>query len=340
MTKALILSGFLGSGKTSLILRLGKHFAENLGKKVVIIVNEIGEIGVDGDYLKKLGMNSYEITEGCICCTLKRDLESTVSEITSAFKPDYIFIEPTGIAFPSVIRKTVRKANIEPLVIGVVDLVRFPNLYKESKEFIERQLKEVEIVALNKIDVIKSKAEIDFITEIVKQLSPTAKIIFTSAKTGEGFNELVELLDLTPKKSEVLEEFLDTTVESGAFWYSNKFFIKFFKPIASIELKKLFVELMEELKSFSGNIQHYKMLISSENGVLKFGLTRKDEAVNIDGKILGWVVDATLNVLLIDKELSSEQIEKLFEELLMKKSKEFGFEFAKDAEERGGFHCP
>lgn len=326
MVKALILSGFLGSGKTSLILRLGRYFAEEVGKKSVIIVNEIGEVGVDGDFLKKLGMNSYEITEGCICCTLRRDLESTLSEVISSFNPDYILIEPTGIAFPSVIRKTVIKAGIDAIVIGVADAKRFPRLYSDSKEFIERQLREVEIIALNKVDAVK-RAELSLLVEILKTLSPNAKIVFTSAKTGEGLEELIKSIDLPSLEFEAKEEFLDSTVESKTSWYSSKFFIKFKKPISGIELKNLFIELMEELKNSSKDIQHYKMLLSTKNGVLKFGLTRKDDAVSVDGSIFGWVSDATLNVLLIERELNSGQIEKLFEGMLTEKSEEFGFEF-------------
>jgi len=326
MVKALILSGFLGSGKTSLILRLGRYFAEEVGKRSVIIVNEIGEVGVDGDFLKKLGMNSYEITEGCICCTLRRDLESTLSEVIRTFKPDYILIEPTGIAFPSVIRKTVRKAGIDAIVIGVADATRFSKLYSESREFIERQLREVEIIALNKVDVVK-KAELSLLVEIIKTLSPNAKIVFTSAKTGEGLEELVKSIDLPSLEFEAKEEFLDSTVESKTSWYSSKFFIKFKKLISGIELRNLFVELMEELKESSKNIQHYKMLVSTKNGVLKFGLTKKDDVVSVDGSIFGWIGYATLNVLLIDRELRSGQMEKLFEDVLRRKSEEFGFEF-------------
>ncbi|MCS7144977.1 MAG: hypothetical protein NZ879_08170, partial [Archaeoglobaceae archaeon] len=310
------------------------YFAENLRKKVVIVVNEIGEVGVDGDFLKKSGMNSYEITEGCICCTLRRDLESTLADILDKISPDYILIEPTGIAFPSTIRRIIRKMEMDALVIGVADAVRFSKLYGESREFIERQLKEAEIIALNKIDAVKSRAEIDFLVELLKGLNPHAELVFTSAKTGDGFDELIKKLDL-PFKSieETFETFIDSTAESGTTWYSGKFLISFRKPIPATELRRIGIEIMEEMKNSAGSIQHYKMLISSKSGTIKFGLTRKDENVSFDGEIVGWIVDATLNVLLVDRELDSWQIGKEFEERLKEKAKKFGFEVKK--EERG-----
>ncbi len=334
MVRVLILSGFLGSGKTSLILRLGKHFAERLGKRSVIVVNEIGEVGVDGDYLRKLGMNSYEITDGCICCTLRRDLESTLSEVISTFSPDYVLIEPTGIAFPSAIRKVVKKFGLDALVIGVADAKRFLKLYGEAREFIERQLREVEVVAVNKVDEVKSRAELGVLVEMIRQISPNAKIVFTSAKTGEGFDELLKSLDHNVG-FEARDDLGDSTREAGASWYSSSFLIKLKKPVAAVGLRNLIVELMEELRDLSGDIQHYKMLLSSQNGVLKLGLTGKDESVSLDGSLAGWVAEAKLNVLLIDKTLNPEQLEKTFINLLNRKSEEFGFEFECASHEHG-----
>jgi len=73
----LVVGGFLGSGKTTTIINTGKYLVDK-GHKVAIIVNEIGEIGIDGDIIKKFGFDTKEITNGCICCSLKMGLRSTV----------------------------------------------------------------------------------------------------------------------------------------------------------------------------------------------------------------------------------------------------------------------
>ena len=80
--KIMIIGGFLGSGKTTTLLNVGKHLSEE-GHKIAIIVNEIGEVGVDGVTLSKSGIVTKELTSGCTCCTLKFDMERTIEALQS-----------------------------------------------------------------------------------------------------------------------------------------------------------------------------------------------------------------------------------------------------------------
>ncbi|HUV25388.1 MAG TPA: GTP-binding protein, partial [Methanomassiliicoccales archaeon] len=93
----LIVTGFLGVGKTTLILRVIDSIAET-GAKVAVIVNDFGEVNVDGKVMEKYGLDVQELSGGCICCTLGVSLIETIRTLALNFKPDLIVMEPSGIA--------------------------------------------------------------------------------------------------------------------------------------------------------------------------------------------------------------------------------------------------
>ncbi|MHC1756485.1 MAG: GTP-binding protein [Methanosarcina sp.] len=194
----IVVGGFLGSGKTTTVINMGKYLAEKR-KKVAIIVNEIGEIGIDGDIIKKFGFDTKEITSGCICCTLKMGLRVTVDTLMKEYKPDILMIEPTGIAFPNSIKNEFKLMNlgeevkVAPLVT-LIDGSRFKHLMKEVKDFAMRQIIDAEILGINKVDLIDS-LQIPILEVSVQQLNPTAKVVLLSGKdTGERFESFMQLV--------------------------------------------------------------------------------------------------------------------------------------------------
>ncbi|WP_135612275.1 GTP-binding protein [Methanococcoides sp. AM1] len=194
----LVVGGFLGSGKTTTIINTGKYLVDK-GLKVAIIVNEIGEIGIDGDIINKFGFDTKEITNGCICCSLKMGLRSTVITLFNSYNPDVLIIEPTGIAFPNVIKREVELmdlgegAEIAPLVT-LIDGSRFKHLLKEMKHFSTRQIEDAEILAINKIDLMDN-IQIPIIEESVQQLNKKAKVIRISAKNSdEKFYSFMDMI--------------------------------------------------------------------------------------------------------------------------------------------------
>jgi G3E family GTPase len=211
----IVVGGFLGSGKTTTVINMGKYLAER-GKKVAIIVNEIGEIGIDGDIIKKFGFDTKEITSGCICCTLKMGLRATVNTLMKEYKPDILMIEPTGIAFPNSIKNEFKLMNlgeevkVAPLVT-LIDGSRFKHLMKEVKDFAMRQIIDAEILGINKVDLIDS-LQIPILEVSVQQLNPTAKVVLLSGKdTGERFESFMQLVlpgikNISKKTREVEKE--------------------------------------------------------------------------------------------------------------------------------------
>ena len=95
MTKIDIFSGFLGSGKTTLIKKLIKEAYQ--GEKLVLIENEFGEIGIDGSFMKEAGIEITEMNSGCICCSLVGDFGDALRKVLEQFSPDRILIEPSGV---------------------------------------------------------------------------------------------------------------------------------------------------------------------------------------------------------------------------------------------------
>lgn len=265
----IVVGGFLGSGKTTTIINIGKHLAEK-GKKVAIIVNEIGEIGIDGDVIKRFGFDTKEITSGCICCSLKVGLRTTMNTLMNEYKPDIIMIEPTGIAFPNVIRNEVELMNlgeevkIAPLVT-LIDGSRFKQLMKEVKEFAMRQIIDAEILGINKVDLIEP-IRIPILEASIQQLNPKAKVVLLSAKdTGENFENFMQ--EILPDIKEVpdkvqattsmkekhrpseSQETEDSIKASGVGSYSAEFEIKDGEKLSTETARKLTTELMNTIKA-------------------------------------------------------------------------------------------
>ncbi len=194
----LVVGGFLGSGKTTTIINMGKYIADR-GYTVAIIVNEIGEIGIDGDVINKFGFDSKEITNGCICCTLKVSMKNTVTQLYRAYDPDILLVEPTGIAFPNVIKTDIELMNlgedvqVAPLVT-LIDGSRFKYLMKEVKHFSMRQIEDAEILAINKVDLME-EIRIPIVEESVQQLNRKARVVKLCAKTDDvTFHEFMKML--------------------------------------------------------------------------------------------------------------------------------------------------
>jgi G3E family GTPase len=193
----LVVSGFLGSGKTTMILATIGRYIETTKRKVVIIVNDFGKIGIDGAVMKKYGLDVQDMPSGCICCTLGSDFLETVNNVASNFAPDLILVEPTGIADPANIIDTMKMYHgpkVDPIRIFVVlDAVRFPLIFKALAVPLRNQLNAADVIVINKIDESGPEA-VRAVKASLEGIGIMKKTISVSATTGENLEQVVQAM--------------------------------------------------------------------------------------------------------------------------------------------------
>lgn len=191
--KLIQIAGFLGSGKTTLILNIAQKLSTDYGKKTAIIVNDFGEIGIDGEVMKRYGLDTIEIAGGCVCCTLATSLVRTLDLLTEGFNPDIVIIEPSGVAYPSQVTENLEIVGIpKALTLALVDIARFEETIKFKGITLGRkQVEEADIVAINKMDLINSDQVLNEEIALLKEINPRAEILKVSAKKNQGIEILI-----------------------------------------------------------------------------------------------------------------------------------------------------
>ena len=150
--KILLVSGFLGAGKTTFI----KEMAKNINLEFVVLENEYADIGIDGDFLDEKNLNVWEMSEGCICCSMKGDFKSSIKKIYFEINPEYLVIEPTGVGMLSSIIENIREINnndieiLSPLTL--IDITSFNEYLETFNNFFIDNLKNTGKVILTKLE--------------------------------------------------------------------------------------------------------------------------------------------------------------------------------------------
>ena len=175
-TPLILISGYLGSGKTTLL----KNILKKTDKKIAILMNEFGEVGIDTIEIKKENIAVKELLEGCVCCSLEGELEAGLKEIINEYNPDTIIVETTGIAeADNLVIEINNELDFVSLdaVITVVDadiMNRFPKISGSAKV----QIEAADLLLLNKIDLV-DKRVLKEIYEVLKGVNNKAPIIET-----------------------------------------------------------------------------------------------------------------------------------------------------------------
>jgi G3E family GTPase len=192
----LTFSGFLGSGKTTLIMALARELAAQ-GRRTAFIVNEVGEVGIDQQVMRDGGLEVYEITSGCICCQLGTDLVKTLHALVQEHRPQNIIIEASGVATPAGVVDALTYYKGPPFTssvsIGVLDPTRLEALIEVMTPLIESQIAGVDELVITKTDVA-SEAEVSLAWDVAGRLNPGARVRALSTLDAPALTALATAL--------------------------------------------------------------------------------------------------------------------------------------------------
>ncbi|MCD3218635.1 GTP-binding protein [Staphylococcus sciuri] len=202
-----ILTGFLGSGKTTLLQRLIMKAKES-GQKVAIIMNEFGSFDVDSNLLGD-DVSTQSLLNGCICCSLKDDIEVVLHNLYHKDQPDLVLIEATGIAHPVEVVDACQNPTLVdkvemPTIIGVMDGKRYLERSRytvQTKQLMEEQMLYSHLIIINKSDELSDEEKVSLETSL-QTIKHQPVLHFTQFSTIDGVEIPVnEVLSLQAKHS-------------------------------------------------------------------------------------------------------------------------------------------
>lgn len=247
--------GLLGAGKTSYIINL----LGGANEKCVVLVNDFGRLGIDGEIISSGGLETVTLPSGCVCCSLKTDMMEAIDEIVAEFSPEHLIIEPSGIAAPSGVLEALGSVIYDELtVVGIIDASEFAELYESDVygRFFTEQVSLSDVVIANKSDLAgenKTAAAL----RIVKSLNPTAL-------TFEAVNAEVNLEGLFIPHAR--RDFKEPQGHLEFKTYS-------FKPrgqLSHVYMERLFKDMSE---GRFGHVVRAKALLNTDCGPYRFDLS-------------------------------------------------------------------
>ncbi len=188
----IILSGFLGSGKTTVLVQLIQHLRAKHGPdyKIAIIENEIGSASVDSSIIQDAGYSVTEMLSGCVCCTLIGQLVPAMQKLTDELDPQLIILEATGVATPDSMRDNICKYGGYPVrIVTLVDASRWERIRIALQILLQNQLEPADFICINKIDLV-DEGQVDEVERTVREMNATAPLARVSAATPMNASDL------------------------------------------------------------------------------------------------------------------------------------------------------
>lgn len=192
----IILSGFLGSGKTTVLMQLLPHVRKKLGddSRIAIIENEIGSASVDSGIIQDAGYSVTEMLAGCVCCTLMGQLVPSIQRLVEELDPDLIILEATGVATPESMRNNIIDyAGLPVRVMTLVDAARWNRIRIALEALLRNQIAPADVVCINKVDLV-SDDELAEVENSVRAMNGSAPVMRICAAAPVDPNALDTLI--------------------------------------------------------------------------------------------------------------------------------------------------
>lgn len=210
MIKIDIISGFLGAGKTTFIKKMLDEVYRD--EKIALIENEFGEVGIDGGFLKDSGVNITEMNSGCICCSLVGDFGRNLHEVITAYHPDRIIIEPSGVGKLSDVMKSVidieKQQDVKlNALVTVVNAKKALKQMKAFGEFFNNQIEFATTIVLSRTQSTSTE-QLELCVKKMQDLNGKAAVITTpwDGISGEQILKVMEGQDSLEMKVLAEEE--------------------------------------------------------------------------------------------------------------------------------------
>lgn len=263
--KILLISGFLGAGKTTFI----KNIAKKFNMEFVVLENEYADVGMDADFLKEDNLNIWEMSEGCICCSMNGDFKDSLRAIYQQINPEYVLVEPTGVGMLSSIIKNIQSIKdceitlLNPLTM--IDVSCFDEYLENFRDYFTDNLLNSGKIFLTKLDTVDLTKIFEIKKEILK-INPNLEIV---TEDYRKFNEslLVDIFNTNLNNKVIDAKFsLASHINLRTFSQTN---INF----SSMDRFGIFMDRL--INGDFGKIYRAKGIINIEGQWGKFNLVHK-----------------------------------------------------------------
>lgn len=287
------LGGFLGAGKTTALIELGKRLITDHGKRVVVVTNDQGEVLVDTKAMENSGFSATEVTKGCFCCRFSEFIGKCHMFIEE-LSPDIILAEPVGSCTDLIstiynpISQYNRELEITPLIV-LVDPYRAmgipTHVLSEPSEFLTvHQIKEADILVINKIDLLSDK-ETEKTKSVLRDLNEEAEICCISAKERRGLDRVIDIIlneSYKPKKAVNIDYLVYGRAEAFLGWFNGVCNLRAKREYNPYDFVKSFmVQCSKDFNEGDGEIAHFKVFFSSDRIHFKASVTSNTDGVKI-----------------------------------------------------------